>query len=259
MVLWAAHAHMRDAEGVLVWDATPRMMFLSSEPGSGKSRALELLGWLCPNTFGLDTEPTAAGLAWSLSAEHATALLDESDLLFGSGKRRESLRAILHAGMYRNGTVLRMRGSKGVRQRVYGPVALAGLDSMKTATGEALNALFSRSIVIKMRKSPDHVPALDAEGRTVAARIRTALAQWAASVRDDLAQAKPELPEWLMNRPAECWAPLLAVADAAGGTWPARARAAAEELARYADLEDARDNDMLGELDAIVASWGDED
>ena len=254
-VLWAAHAHMRDAEGVLVWDATPRMMFLSSAPGSGKSRALELLGWLCPNTFGLDTEPTAAGLAWTLSAEHATALVDEADVLFGAGKRKESIRAILNAGAYRHGTVLRMRGSKGERQRVFGPCAIAGLDVMKTATGESLAPLFSRSIVIRMRKSPEAVPALDAEGRAVAAKIRGALSLWAASVRDDLAQAKPELPEWLMNRPAEIWTPLIAIADAAGGDWPARARAAAEELARYADLEDPGEDDMMGELAAMTAGW----
>lgn len=254
-VLWAAHAHMRDAEGVLVWNATPRMMFLSSEPGSGKSRALELLGCLCPATFGLDTEPTAAGLAWTLSSEHATALLDEGDLLFGRGKRHSSIRAILNSGTYRNGTVLRMRGSKGERQRVFGPVAIAGLDVMKTATGESLAPLFSRSIVIRMRKSPEAVPALDAEGTAVAAKIRTALSLWAASVRDDLAQAKPELPGWLVNRPAEIWTPLIAAADAAGGDWPARARAAAEELARYADLEDPGEDDMMSELAAMVAGW----
>jgi len=73
----------------MVWGATPRLMMLSSEPGSGKSRVLELLGWLCPATFGLDTEPTAAGRAWTLSAEHATALLDEADILFGRGRRKE--------------------------------------------------------------------------------------------------------------------------------------------------------------------------
>jgi hypothetical protein len=65
------------------------------------------------------------------------------------------------------------------------------------------------------------------------------------------------LPTWLINRPAECWSPLLAVADAAGGTWPARARAAAEELARYADLEDPGAG--LGELEAIMQSWDEEE
>ena len=36
--LWAAHAHAMQA-----WESTPRLAFLSPEPGSGKSRALEII------------------------------------------------------------------------------------------------------------------------------------------------------------------------------------------------------------------------
>ncbi len=258
--LWAAHAHARDKDGTLVWQATPRLMLLSSEPGSGKSRVLELLGWLCPSTFGLDTEPTAAGLAWTLSAEHATGLIDEADVLFGAGKRRESIRAILNSGYRRNGTILRMRGGKGERQRVFGPVALAGLDVLQTSTGESLAPLFGRAIVIRMRIAAEAVPPLDREGCAAAARIRTALALWTAGVRDEAAQARPELPAWLMNRPAEIWTPLLAIADAAGGGWPERAREACEELARYSDIAGERDDDddIMAGLAGITAGWDDD-
>lgn len=258
--LWAAHAHARDKDGTLAWQATPRLMLLSSQPGSGKSRVLELLGWLCPSTFGLDTEPTAAGLAWTLSSEHATGLLDEADVLFGAGKRRESIRAILNSGYRRNGTILRMRGGKGDRQRVFGPVALAGLDVLQTSTGESLAPLFSRAIVIRMRIAAEAVPPLDREGCAAAARIRTALALWTAGVRDEAAQAQPELPAWLMNRPAEIWTPLLAIADAAGGGWPERAREACEELARYSDIAGERDDDddIMAGLAGITAGWDDD-
>ena len=253
--LWAAHTHARDQAGVMVWGSTPRLMMLSSEPGSGKSRVLELLGWLCPATFGLDTEPTAAGLAWTLSSEHATALLDETDVSFGRGRRRESIRAILNAGYARTGTVLRMKGGKGERAHVFGPVALAGLDVLQTSTGESLAPLFSRAIVIKMRRAEGAVPQLDDEGRAAAAKIRAGLALWTADVRDEMAQAKPELPDWLMNRPAEIWTPLLAIADAAGSGWPVRARAACEELARHSDVADPGDVDIMSELAGITANW----
>ena len=36
--LWIAHAHLMDA-----WESTPRIAFLSPEPGSGKTRALEII------------------------------------------------------------------------------------------------------------------------------------------------------------------------------------------------------------------------
>ena len=42
--LWIAHAHAMEA-----WDSTPRIAFLSPEPGSGKTRALEVSEILVPN------------------------------------------------------------------------------------------------------------------------------------------------------------------------------------------------------------------
>src|SRR5262245_173328 len=35
--LWIVHTHLMEK-----WDSTPRLAFLSPEPGSGKSRALEI-------------------------------------------------------------------------------------------------------------------------------------------------------------------------------------------------------------------------
>lgn len=42
-VLWIGHAHLMDC-----WESTPRIAFLSPEPGSGKSRALEASELLVP-------------------------------------------------------------------------------------------------------------------------------------------------------------------------------------------------------------------
>src|SRR5262245_55195791 len=42
-VLWLAHTHLMS-----VWDSTPRIAFLSPEPASGKSRALEVSELLVP-------------------------------------------------------------------------------------------------------------------------------------------------------------------------------------------------------------------
>src|SRR4051812_6977285 len=41
--LWIAHTHRMDA-----WESTPRLAFLSPEPGSGKTRALEVTATLVP-------------------------------------------------------------------------------------------------------------------------------------------------------------------------------------------------------------------
>jgi hypothetical protein len=66
------------------------------------------------------------------------------------------------------------------------------------------------------------------------------------------------MPPGIEDRAADCWEALLAIADAAGGDWPARARAAALEL-----VAQARDADsaslgvrLLGDLRHI---FGDQD
>jgi hypothetical protein len=41
---------------------------------------------------------------------------------------------------------------------------------------------------------------------------------------------EPEMPAWLSDRPADVWESLIALADAAGGAWPERARRAAQVL-----------------------------
>src|SRR5215218_6859067 len=42
--LWIAHTHLMDA-----WESTPRILFCSPEPGSGKTRALEITERLVPS------------------------------------------------------------------------------------------------------------------------------------------------------------------------------------------------------------------
>jgi hypothetical protein len=42
--------------------------------------------------------------------------------------------------------------------------------------------------------------------------------------------ADPSVPEGLHDRAADCWRPLLAIAEAAGGKWPDRARKAAQTV-----------------------------
>jgi len=233
MVAWVAHSHMKDENGTLVFRATPRLYFLSSEPGSGKSKCLELLNMLCPDTFGLDLEPTKAGLIHTLSKEHATVLLDEGDLLFSSAQRASGVRAVLNGGYARHGTTVNGKGNKATRVNVFGAVALAGLDAIEKATGNSMDALLSRGFKIRMKRAgkndrPAKVSRV-AEGQ--AAKLNEWLQAWASQVRDELADYQPDMPEELDGRAEEISTPLVAVADAAGGEWPERVRAAVVELA----------------------------
>ncbi|MFI6893969.1 DUF3631 domain-containing protein [Streptomyces sp. NPDC050256] len=235
VTLWDAHAHLLDA-----FDSTPRLAFLSPEPGSGKSRALEVVETLVPRPM-LAVNARAAALFRSVSdpAGRPTILFDEIDTVFGpKAGDNEELRGFLNAGHRRSGVTYRCVGDGGNQTVVefpsYTAVAVAGL-------GYLPDTITTRSVIIRMRRrarnekaEPFRARLHEAEGHA----LRERLAQWADQVRDDISGRWPQMPEGVTDRPADVWEPLLSVADAAGGTWPDRARTACMELVNAARADD---------------------
>src|SRR5919204_4287035 len=78
-VLWIAHTHLMDA-----WESTPRIAFLSPEPASGKTRALEITELLVPNAVEA-INVTPPYLFRKIGSEDGapTLLFDEIDTVFG--------------------------------------------------------------------------------------------------------------------------------------------------------------------------------
>ena len=67
----------------------------------------------------------------------------------------------------------------------------------------------------------------------------------------------PVVPEVLTNRDADNWRPLLAIADAAGGEWPACARAIAEKMtARGEGDEQSLKVMLLEDIKSVFAAMG---
>ena len=96
--------------------------------------------------------------------------------------------------------------------------------------GTALpNAMASRCIVITLwRKLPSEKAELFPHADVPEFReLRRKLTRWAADHATALAEANPALPPDFDNRLAANWRLLFAIADAAGGDWPERARKAA--------------------------------
>lgn len=76
-------------------------------------------------------------------------------------------------------------------------------------------------------------------------------ARWVADNAERIRGAEPDVPSGLFNRAADNWRPLLAIADVAGGEWPARARQAVQS-ARPDDDESTRIL-LLADIRAIFA------
>lgn len=236
--LWAAHTHAVDAFYV-----TPRLVLDSAEPGSGKTRVLELLNLLCRDPE-MILSPTVAALFRMIAEGPLTLLFDEVDVVFNpkSGGNFEDLRGMLNAGYKRGNTIPRCVGDaakmKVQRFKVFAPVAMAGIAGNMPAT------ITTRAVTIHMRKrkASEHVAAFRERDAEVEAKpIRDELQAWVDLVAQNLEAARPTMPTGVVDRPAECWEALLAVADAAGGDWPERARAAC----RYFVL-DVTDSPSLG-------------
>jgi hypothetical protein len=254
VTLWDAHAHLLDC-----FDSTPRLAFLSPEPGSGKTRALEIVETLVPQPM-TAVNASAAALFRSVSSGNGkpTILFDEIDTVFGpKAGDNEELRGFLNAGHRRTGVTYRCIGDGG-NQTVqafpsYCAVAMAGLGSLP-------DTILSRSVIIRMRRrarnekvEPFRARVHEAEGH----KLRDRLATWSEQVRDTVVGAWPVMPDGVTDRPADVWEPLLAIADAAGGDWPERARAACVMLVTASKandkgslgvrlLTDLRDHVMVG-------------
>lgn len=235
VALWDAHAHL-----VECFETTPRIAFLSPEPGSGKSRALEIIELLTPRA--VSTVSASANALYRLvgsSEGLPTVLFDEVDTIFGpKANADEQLRGFLNAGYRRIGGALRCVGD-GSNQNAqvfdsYCAVAMAGLGSLP-------DTVLTRSVIVRMRRrarnekvEPYRQRLHMKEGHA----LRDQLATWADQVSDRVREAWPQMPDGITDRPADVWEPLLAIADAAGGDWPERARAACVEMVNASQVDD---------------------
>ena len=239
--LWVAHTHLFEAA-----ETSPRLAVMSEEKGSGKTRLLEILAQLARDPI-LSMSATPAVIVRLVSQGTPTILLDEIDAVFGSAKAQEAnleLRSILNGGYRRGAKVHRCvtHGKKIETEELdaFAPVAVAGLRDLP-------DTLASRSIMIRIkRRAPDEVvePFRYRLHVAQAEHIRKDLAEWCEQHAETIGNSEPKLPPGIEDRNADCWEPLFAIADMAGGDWPRRVRDAALALTRSA----VEDNTSRGVL-----------
>jgi hypothetical protein len=226
--LWIAHCWL-----IGCWEYTPRLLFISPEPGSGKTRALTITGQLVPRPDHV-ADFTPAALYYSIDEAQErrggrpTALYDELDTVFGGADtgrlRNEPMRRMINAGHDRSERVSRKIGKETKRFALYAPMALAG----KMSADDVPSTIASRSIIIPMQKRrPGDVVErwTRRDGALAAEPVRWALACWAELVNEYAAYdyRGPDLPHDMDDREADVWWPIFAVAELAGGHWPKRA------------------------------------
>jgi len=221
--LWAAHAHMIEC-----FHTTPRLAMLSPEPGSGKTRVLEVLQLLTPSMLLLSA--SAPAVFRTIAEKPITLLFDEVDAIFKAGgdPGNDDLRALINSGYRRGATIPRCVGPTHdvAHFPVFAAKALAGL-------GDLPPTIMPRCVVFRMRKRApgEHVePFRVREHEEPGHALRDQLADWALTVGTAAGVAWPNMPDPVRDRLAEVWEPLFAVAEQAGGHWPETVWAACEHF-----------------------------
>lgn len=224
VTLWIAATHALPA-----FECAPRLVASSPDKRCGKTRLLDIITGTSHRPLAT-VNATVAAIFRSIGDAHPpTLVIDEADTLFGSkrvAENNEDLRALLNAGHQRGRPALRCVGPNQIPTEfnTFAMAALAGIGQMPdTITDRAVN------ITMRRRTTTEKVSQFRArrDGLILAA-LRDRLAVWADEHATELTKAQPDMP--VEDRAADTWEPLVAVADVAGGHWPATARAACSAL-----------------------------
>jgi putative DNA primase/helicase len=225
ITLWVAMTYLVDHV-----DCMPRLLLRSPTRACGKSRLLALLAALVRRAL-TASSITPSAVFRLIDAARPTLLLDEIDN--ARLHEKPELLAVLNSGHTRAMAYTWCNVGEQHEPRrfnTWAAIALAAIDK----TPGLPDTITSRSLPIAMRRRTrtESVRRMR-EGRISAELepLRRRLARWCGDHAETIAAADPSVPEALDDRQADNAAPLLAIADAAGGEWPARARHALLELA----------------------------
>ena len=230
LALWCVHCFAFD-----LFALTPRLQITAATKEAGKSTLLALVKGVVPKP--LETESASpAALFRVIAQSRPTLLLDEADTLL---RDNDDLRSIVNAGNMPGGGVLRTVGDNHeVRSfDVHAPIAIAGIGRLHGTTESRCVR-----VVMQRRRRSEAIRPIDDRTRALAGRLARKATRWTRDHAAELRAARPDMGE-LINRNADLWRPLYAIAEAAGGLWPELVRQAQAAI-RAASDDDA---DSLGE------------
>jgi hypothetical protein len=226
LALWCLHAWC--VAGSFV---SPRLAIISPEPRCGKTTVLRLAYNLVPRPL-QTANATTSVLFRTVEMHRPSLLIDEADTFLTAN---DELRGLLNSGFEQDGGFLRSVGDDHEPRRfsTWCPVAIALIGKLPaTLEDRSVKVPMRRALrgEVKQRLRADRPPA-------ECATLRQKAARWRNDNLEHVSNADPELPEALHDRAQDCWRPLIAIADLAGGEWPAKAREAAVSLSGDGDRE----------------------
>jgi putative DNA primase/helicase len=242
--LWVVHTYLLDCFGI-----SPRLAITSPKKGCGKTTALDVLSRLAWRP--LQTANVSVSAVFRVvEMQRPTLLIDEADTFLPDN---DELRGILNSGHRQGGFVTRVVGED------FEPRAFSTYSACAVALiGKLPGTLADRSVPIELRRRRPDEPVepfrFDRTGHLD--QLAREAARWAADNADCIRAADPDMPAGIFNRAADNWRPLLAIADAAGGEWPGRARRAAECATATGGEDQSHGVRPLADIRGIFAERG---
>jgi putative DNA primase/helicase len=242
-VLWAIFTHAFE----IVDNCAPKLVITAPTKESGKTRLLRVIQYLVPRPLAVSniTAPTVFRV---IDRYQPTLLLDETDTYL---REDDEMRGIINGGFDRD--MANAGRSVQIGDRIeprffslWAPQALAGI-------GRQHGTIMSRSFVIQMQRKlrTEHVSRLRKRDAGPLRELARKIARWTKDHLEQIAMiaaADPPMPPELHDRAAEAWEIPMAIADATGGEWPARARAAAKFLSGAQAEDDGTAILLLGDI-----------
>jgi putative DNA primase/helicase len=242
VTLWILHSHALDA-----FQVSPLLLATSPTKRCGKTTLLHLMSRLVPRAL-MTSNISPASLFRAIERYKPTLLVDEADTFL---KLSDEHRGLLNAGHTRAGAVVVRTAGEHFEPRMFSTWCA----KVVAQIGRLPDTLEDRAVVVPMarRKAGEVVGRLRLDRLSELDPLSSRAARWAQDNVETLRLADPNVPQALDDRAQDNWRPLLAIADALGGDWPARARQAALSLAGVDSGTDDAGEVLLADLKAILA------
>ena len=212
-------------------ECLPLLSILSPVKRCGKTMLLALLTRLVHKPLASSNTSTAA-IYRVIQQCRPTLIIDEVDTWL---KDNEDARGVINSGHTRDTAyVLRCNSDSNEPERfsTWPPKALAGI-------GKLADTLTDRSIAIKLerRKQTQKISKLRDAPHNTFSDLRKKLVRWTLDNHEDIAEARPRIPDALNDREGDNWSPLLAIANQLNGAWPSAALKTALSMSDSDDEE----------------------
>lgn len=234
VALWTVATH-----AVHCFEHATRLAVHSPEKQCGKSRLLEVIDALVYQPVRTTNASVSSLFRVIERADDRppTVILDEADRLFGRGSfgsGKSELIALVNNGFRDGAPTLRVIGGVPTQFSNFAMVALAGI-------GRFPDTVEDRAVNITMRRRLPEERVQEFRARAALPtlqRLRERIACWVDEfVVPNASHAVANMPTELSDRAADCWEPLLTIADIAGAQWSRRSREAAVALSHEAEDE----------------------